>query len=235
MSERDGMPTTGADEGHESFLSRWSRRKADARREPAPAVEQPATAAPAARESTPPATNAATAVVTAPLPATPATEPVPVQLPDLATLGEDSDYSAFLTPGVDAGLRKLALRKLFSSPKFNVFDGLDTYRDDFRSFPALGDVVTADMRHQIERLAAKAAELTEPAAPGQQPTAAAAQVAVAAETDASSTDVDPTIAGNAAHQQTPPADADAASPTDSTPADASAASHEYEHDRSSTS
>ena len=76
-----------------------------------------------------------------------------VELPDLEQLDQDSDYSAFLTPGVDAALRKRALRKLFSSPKFNVFDGLDTYRDDFTSFPPLGDVVTADMRHHLERLA----------------------------------------------------------------------------------
>ncbi|HWJ07575.1 MAG TPA: DUF3306 domain-containing protein [Steroidobacteraceae bacterium] len=236
MSERDGPRNAGDDEGHESFLSRWSRRKTEARREPAPAVEPTPAAVPASREPLPAAVPASSAMAAQVAAAAPASEPPPVvPLPDLATLGEDSDYSAFLSPGVDASLRRLALRKLFSSPKFNVFDGLDTYRDDYTSFPALGDVVTADMRHQIERLAAKAAELTEPAAPGQQPTAAAAQVAVAAETDASSTDVDPTIAGNAAHQQTPPADADAASPADSTPADASAASHEYEHDRSSTS
>jgi hypothetical protein len=64
---------------------------------------------------------------------------------------------------VDAALRKRALRKLFSSPKFNVFDGLDTYRDDFTSFPPLGEVVTADMRHHLERIAKEIAARTEDA------------------------------------------------------------------------
>ena len=79
-----------------------------------------------------------------------------MELPDLESMDQDSDYSAFLAPGVEQSLRQRALRKLFASPKFNVFDGLDTYRDDFTSFPALGDIVTADMRHQAERLARKA-------------------------------------------------------------------------------
>jgi hypothetical protein len=236
MNERDATRSTGADEGHESFLARWSRRKTDARREPAPAVEPSATAAPAPDESTPLATSAATATVTVAPPATTAVEPAPVPLPDLATLGEDSDYSAFLSPGVDAGLRKLALRKLFASPKFNVFDGLDTYRDDYTSFPALGDVVTADMRHQIERLAAKAAELTEPTDPAREPAAVVAADTAAAPATATSTDADPTIADAVAYPQTSPAaDAPVASPPDDTPADTSAAPHEYEHDRSSTS
>jgi hypothetical protein len=57
------------------------------------------------------------------------------------------------------------LRKLFSSPKFNVFDGLDTYRDDFTSFPPLGDIVTADMRHHLERLAKELVSRTQDAPP----------------------------------------------------------------------
>jgi hypothetical protein len=96
-----------------------------------------------------------------------------VELPDLEQLDQDSDYSAFLTPGVDAALRKRALRKLFSSPKFNVFDGLDTYRDDFTNFPPLGDIVTADMRHHLERIARELAASTEDAPPLAPPAAAA--------------------------------------------------------------
>ena len=101
-----------------------------------------------------------------------------MELPDLEQLDQDSDYSAFLTPGVDAALRKRALRKLFSSPKFNVFDGLDTYRDDFTSFPPLGDVVTADMRHHLERLAKELVARTEDAPPDAPPVAAVTANAV---------------------------------------------------------
>ena len=160
MSERDPDRTT-EDPGDESFVGRWSRLKAQARaRESHPALEPEA---PGGDES--PA---------GPAQVTPDAAPPVVELPDLERLDQDSDYSAFLTPGVDAALRKRALRKLFSSPKFNVFDGLDTYRDDFTSFPPLGDVVTADMRHHLERLAKELASRTEDAPPPAPPAAAVA-------------------------------------------------------------
>ncbi|HEX6571652.1 MAG TPA: DUF3306 domain-containing protein [Steroidobacteraceae bacterium] len=173
---RDLDAEPGADE---MFLSRWARRKARARAEPsAPAADMPPLAEPA-----PPPPDAAEAAA-----ATPA-----IELPDLDQLGEDSDYSAFLTPGVDAGLRQRALRKLFASPKFNVFDGLDTYRDDYTQFPALGSVVTADMRHHVERLARKVADtlLDDPAS-------VATPASAAAVTDAAPVEPEVTAAEPAA-------------------------------------
>ncbi len=71
-------------------------------------------------------------------------------MPPLDSLDQDSDYSGFLYPGVSEGLRRRALRKLFTSAVFNVPDGLDDYDEDFTSFEALGDIVTSDMRHQAE-------------------------------------------------------------------------------------
>ena len=71
-------------------------------------------------------------------------------MPDLDSLDEDSDYSGFLSPGVSEELRKLALRKLFQGQCFNVCDGLDDYDEEFTSFEKLGDIVTADMRFQLE-------------------------------------------------------------------------------------
>jgi hypothetical protein len=164
MTERESQrigDDNSDEDGDESFLGRWSRLKAEAReREVSPA------SAPGAPGSAEPPEAVAEASPDAPPPA--------VELPDLETLDQDSDYSAFLTPGVDAALRKRALRKLFSSPKFNVFDGLDTYRDDFTGFPPLGDVVTADMRHHLERLARELVAATEGTPPTASPAAAAA-------------------------------------------------------------
>jgi len=71
-------------------------------------------------------------------------------MPDLDSLDEDSDYSGFLSPGVSEGLRKLALRKLFQGQSFNLCDGLDDYDEEFTSFEKLGDIITADMRFQLE-------------------------------------------------------------------------------------
>ncbi|MBF2761421.1 MAG: DUF3306 domain-containing protein [Ectothiorhodospiraceae bacterium AqS1] len=77
-------------------------------------------------------------------------------MPPIESLNEHSDYSGFLSPGVSEELRRRALRKLFLSAAFNVRDGLDDYDDDFTSFEALGDMVTADMKHQMEAEAERA-------------------------------------------------------------------------------
>jgi hypothetical protein len=161
MSTRDRSEPRDGAQG-EGFLERWSRRKVQARTAPEPAVAP----APEPRDITPPA-DAAVADAGS-------TSQETVKLPDLDLLGEDSDYSAFLAPDVDAGLRQRALRKLFSSPKFNTFDGLDTYRDDYTSFPPLGDLVTADMRHHAERLARELLLGDEPTSAGAPPLAPAA-------------------------------------------------------------
>jgi hypothetical protein len=125
----------------EAFLERWSRRKVEARAGNAEAEEAPALER---ADADPPGEAAA-----------------PPPLPDLDSLDESSDYSAFLAPDVDDVLRRQALRKLFHSPKFNVCDGLDDYCEDFTTFDKLGDIVTADMRHQLERAARRLEQMAE--------------------------------------------------------------------------
>jgi len=71
---------------------------------------------------------------------------------------EESDFSKFMSPGVSDELRNLALRKLFHAPIFNIRDGLDEYDGDYTWFEKLGDIVTADMRHQMELEANKKLE-----------------------------------------------------------------------------
>ena len=71
---------------------------------------------------------------------------------------EESDFSKFMSSGVSDELRNLALRKLFHARIFNIRDGLDEYDGDYTSFEKLGDIVTADMRHQMELEANKKLE-----------------------------------------------------------------------------
>ena len=123
----------------ESFVARWSRRKRESGRE--------RDAAAPAREPEPPAAEEA--------PAAAETGPTDADLPPPDALGPDSDYSAYLSGRVSEELRRAALRKLFRLPQFNVRDGLDDYDEDYRSFAALGDTVTADMRYHEERLREK--------------------------------------------------------------------------------
>ena len=69
----------------------------------------------------------------------------------LEELTEESNYSDFLSPDVSDTLRKLALRKLFHLPLFNVVDGLDDYAEDYTKFTALGDIIPHDMKRMLER------------------------------------------------------------------------------------
>jgi hypothetical protein len=131
----------------EPFLARWSRRKQEAREQAqaSPDTEPVAEAAPGAASAAPPAD--------APL----QQEPEPrvltdEDMPPIESLTDDADYSGFLSAGVSEVLRRQALRRLFSSPKFNVTDGLDDFAEDYTQFAPLGDVVTADMKHRMERL-----------------------------------------------------------------------------------
>ncbi len=82
-------------------------------------------------------------------------------MPDIESLHEDSDFSLFMSPGVSDKLRNLALRKMFSAPVFNLRDGLDEYDEDYTSFEPLGDVITSDMKHQLELEAQKQLEQAE--------------------------------------------------------------------------
>ena len=100
------------------FLSRWSRRKHLAKRDPSllekeeTKAAQPAAAAPADAQ-----------------PPVPAGEPAP--LPPVESLTPDSDFTPFMKGEVDPGVRQQALRTLFRDPRFNVMDGLDVYIDDY--------------------------------------------------------------------------------------------------------
>lgn len=147
MNDTENRPGSEV-EPEEPFMSRWSRLKARSREQAAPDAA-PVAAPDAEAGAAPPQAAEGTPPQAAPQP----TAGQPPELPDIDLLDEDSDYSAFLAEGVDATLRRKALRKLFHSPKFNVLDGLDDYMGDYTQFEPLGSIVTADMRHQIERAA----------------------------------------------------------------------------------
>jgi Protein of unknown function (DUF3306) len=117
----------------DSFISRWSRRKAALREgrplPPEPVADVPAPQAAPAASAAPvvPVGVAAEAVQAAPA------EPPPLTLDDVAHLTRDSSYAAFVQPQVAPEVRNAALKKLFSDPHFNVMDGLDTYIDDYNT------------------------------------------------------------------------------------------------------
>jgi len=110
-----------ADGKPESFVSRWSRRKLAAAREAVEARTPPPPAVPATPVVAPPAAGPAGTLPAAAAP----------DLPSVESLTFESDFSAFMRPGVAADVRQAALRKLLRDPRFNAMDGLDVYIDDY--------------------------------------------------------------------------------------------------------
>jgi Protein of unknown function (DUF3306) len=111
----------------DGFLSRWAKRKAQAQTGVGPAEPMPPPLV-----EVPPAEAAALRA----LEPVPVAEPGPTAAPlptldDVALLTRESDFSRFVAPGVDGGVRNAAMKKLFTDPHFNVMDGLDTYIDDY--------------------------------------------------------------------------------------------------------
>ena len=108
----------------------------------------------------------------------------PVPLPPLDSLTFESDFKAFMHAKVEEGVKRAALKKLFSDPRFNVMDGLDTYIDDYTK----SDTIPPEM---LARLARARQKLLEPAAdePKPQPEEFTGQHEAPAET--AKNDVDP--------------------------------------------
>ncbi|MSP96273.1 MAG: DUF3306 domain-containing protein [Betaproteobacteria bacterium] len=118
-----------------NFLSRWSRRKLESNPSAAQAALQPV------------AEGAAQA---APLPDS---DPAPAQeLPPVDSLTPESDFTAFMQPQVESGVKRAALKQLFKDPHFNVMDGLDTYIDDYSVADPIPDAMMKTLYQAREHL-----------------------------------------------------------------------------------
>ncbi len=105
--------------GQENILARWSRLKEETKQQPPPAAPEKAAD-----------------------PKAPAPELTP-----LDKLTFDSDYRGFFHPKVDENMRRAALKRLFSDPRFNVMDGLDVYIDDYSK----SEPIPAEMLAQLKQ------------------------------------------------------------------------------------
>ena len=151
MSKRPSTTDPSVTEDGDAFLTRWARRKRVARSGGDPdATSTDDVGQELARES-----------AEAPHAESVTGEGQPAELgdedmPPIESIDGETDMSGFFSPKVTQAVKKAALKKFFHSPMFNIVDGLDDYDDDFRNFEALGDIITSDMRMQMEREAEKA-------------------------------------------------------------------------------
>ena len=114
----------------DNFLSRWSRRKSDHKREAGRDAQRkvataPSADAPAHEEAAKPAQPKGPA----------GAEPAifdPASLPSIESIAADTDISPFLQPGVPTDLRNAALRRAWSvDPAIRTFKGLQENDWDF--------------------------------------------------------------------------------------------------------
>jgi hypothetical protein len=234
----------------EGFLRRWARVKAtgidpavDAPPAPAPVPAQaPAPTPPAARwaragdVSPAPADSGDAGAALAP-PAAPG-RPSPT-LEDVARLTPDSDYSIFVGQGVDKSVQRLALKKLFSDPHFNVMDRLDMYMDDYNIPSPVSEAMLASLDHArsaLRRVVEEPGAVAPTPDPAATVTDAAATDAISAPPAATAPPQSP-LAGAGDHEAVPHNEAAHASAAheDPLPGDTPCCepTHEYEHKRGS--
>lgn len=181
----------------ETFLGRWSRRKAQGRGQAQPVEPRGETHAP-------------------PTPSAPLSESVPhgaddrmreaptqqptgsardqrgaadTALPPVDSLrGLESEYADFMKPEVSPQTQRAALKKLFADPHFNQMDGLDVYIDDYGKFEPMPAAVATSLAafHRLSVFDHLASEQPE----RQEVAAGAADAGAARSTDAGGHDAD---------------------------------------------
>jgi hypothetical protein len=113
----------------ENFVSRWSRRKIEARK----VEEKPAEPAPPRDLAPPTVPSVSNANAGAAPPGAGVQSAVAApELPPVESLkGLASEYRDFMQPGVDENVKRSALKKLFSDPHFENFERFEAYCEDY--------------------------------------------------------------------------------------------------------
>ena len=99
----------------------------------------------------------------------PVAQELPPQLPPLDSLTFESDFKAFMHSKVEESVKRAALKKLFSDPRFNVMDGLDTYIDDYTKAEPIAEELLARLEHARQTLFVPGPEQKEETAQKEKP------------------------------------------------------------------
>lgn len=138
---------------NETFLGRWSRLKREEEKKLPEAKSGEAAAADGKKEAEAP------------------------PLPPMESLTPQSDFSAFMHPKVGDALRRVALKKLFADPHFNVEDLNEAYSGDWTGGEPIPEAMLKQLnqarthlfsdeeRKKLEDAQAQAAAASEPEPP----------------------------------------------------------------------
>ena len=146
------------------FLSRWSRRKAEARHAPDNPLKEDVVDLEApndiqssdvslknsALKDVPSPTAKPVSKAPQPHDQSPSAEKQALQNPlpsmsDVQSLTPESDFSPFMSSEVAPEVKNAAMKKLFADPHFNVMDGMDVYIDDYSQPDPLPKAVLRQM------------------------------------------------------------------------------------------
>jgi Protein of unknown function (DUF3306) len=92
-------------------------------------------------------------------------EPALAPLPPVDKLSPDSDFAAFMQPKVEEALRRAALKKLFSDPRFNIPDPFEAYSGDWTGGEPISEELLATLNQARTLLFDKAEEKPKPQVP----------------------------------------------------------------------
>ena len=87
----------------------------------------------------------------------PAPAPAP-PLPPVDQLTPESDFSGFMHPKVEDALRRVALKKLFSDPHFNIPDPYEAYSGDWTGGEPIPEAMLASLEQMKSLLRTPPAE-----------------------------------------------------------------------------
>ena len=146
------------------FLSRWSRRKAEARHAPDNPLKEDVVDLEAPNDiqsSDVSLKNSALQDVSSPIAKPVSKAPQPhdqspsaekqaqqnplPSMSDVQNLTPESDFSPFMSSEVAPEVKNAAMKKLFADPHFNVMDGMDVYIDDYSQPDPLPKAVLRQM------------------------------------------------------------------------------------------
>ena len=88
------------------------------------------------------------------------TAPPAAPLPPVEQLTPESDFSVFMNPKVEDALRRVALKKLFSDPHFNLPDPYEAYSGDWTGGEPIPEAMLASLEQMKSLLRTPPAKST---------------------------------------------------------------------------
>jgi hypothetical protein len=96
------------------------------------------------------------------------TESAPPELPPVEKLTPESDFTGFMHPKVEDALRRVALKKLFSDPHFNVPDPFEAYSGDWTGGEPIPEEMLAKLNQAKDLIFKEPTVETKTGAPSEQ-------------------------------------------------------------------